>query len=575
MAAPGTGALQIHTRTTMKITVDQAVTEPYDLCVIGSGPAGIIVTLEYQKLQPAHRILLIEYGPDKATARNALDDSIKIVDTKNHHLPPECTNKGLGGSSGTWGGRCVMYDEIDFQPRAILKGECTWDSSLLQEVRKFADQTGEYFECGRAQFNLEDLPAYARSRIADGFQNGEVTDTTLERWSMPTRFGERFAPEILSAKNTHLLTGWEVFSLGPPANDGAVTNLYIRDFDRQKQAQITARKIVIAAGAQETTRLLLKNPRVFQARGGQPPALGKYYQGHVSGKIATVQFYGDPQKTDYGFLRTGDGVFLRRRLQLTTEALQKHNLLNTALWLDNPLYVDPAHRNGAMSFMYLAMITPILRNRLAPPAIRHSITKGKVTGIGKHLGNILRDFPKSLSIPASTFYGRYCLKRKLPGVFLYSPRNLYALHFHAEQVPVPENRMELAADQETLNIHYHYTSQDVDSVIRTHELLDNWLRQCKCGELVYWFPKGELPAAIHAMSIDGLHQVGTTRISRTPEQGVVDENLKVWGTSNLFVCSSSAFPTSGQANPTFLLGTFAVRLAHHLSSANISTVIEH
>jgi choline dehydrogenase-like flavoprotein len=76
-----------------------------------------------------------------------------------------------------------------------------------------------------------------------------------------------------------------------------------------------------------------------------------------------------------------------------------------------------------------------------------------------------------------------------------------------------------------------------------------------------------MPDAIRTMSIDGLHQVGTTRISATAEHGVVDENLKVWGASNLYVCSSSAFPTSGQANPTFLLGVFAIRLAHHLSSA--------
>ena len=110
--------------------------------------------------------------------------------------------------------------------------------------------------------------------------------------------------------------------------------------------------------------------------------------------------------------------------------------------------------------------------------------------------------------------------------------------------------------------------QDLDSVIRTHEVLDQWLRQCQCGELEYWFAKEELPAAIRAMSIDGLHQVGTTRIAATAAAGVVDKDLKVWGTTNLYVCSSSAFPTSSQANPTFLLGAFAVRLAHHLSVKN-------
>ena len=65
--------------------------------------------------------------------RNPLDDSIKIVETQNHHLPYECTNKGLGGSTATWGGRCVMYDEIDFMPRKILDGQCTWDIALFHE----------------------------------------------------------------------------------------------------------------------------------------------------------------------------------------------------------------------------------------------------------------------------------------------------------------------------------------------------------------------------------------------------------------------------------------------------------
>jgi choline dehydrogenase-like flavoprotein len=550
----------------VRINAEEAAKTTYDLCVIGSGPAGIILTLEYQKLQPAHRILLIEYGPEKAPAENPLDASINVISTRNHHLPYDCTNKGLGGSSGTWGGRCVMYDEIDFKPRRIVDGQCTWDTSLYRDSRKFANQAGDYFDCGPAQFNLNELPAFAGSRIAEGFQNGEVTDTTLERWSTPTRFGRRYRGQILEATNIHLLAGWEVFAFGAPTAAGAVSEVRLRDFARVRHASIAARKVVIAAGAQETTRLLLKNPIVFAGCGGPPKSLGRYYQGHVSGKIASVRFRGRPDKTDYGFMRTPEGVYLRRRFQFTTAALEQHNLLNTALWLDNPLYIDPAHRNGAMSFMYLAMITPFVGPRLAPPAVAHSITKGKVNRVPAHLMNVLRDLPSSLTIPANIFYSRYCRKRKLPGVFLYSPLNLYALHFHAEQMPVPENRMEIAADTETLNIHYHYTDQDVESVIRAHEQLDRWLRVCGCGELIYWFPKNELPEAIHSMSIDGLHQVGTTRIAKSPGEGVVDDNLKIWGTANLYVCSSSTFPTSGQANPTFLLGTFAVRLAHHLAA---------
>ena len=53
--------------------------------------------------------------------------------------------------------------------------------------------------------------------------------------------------------------------------------------------------------------------------------------------------------------------------------------------------------------------------------------------------------------------------------------------------------MALDEDGETLNIHYKFTDQDVDSVIRSHELLDQWLRKCQCGKLDYWFPGMNFP----------------------------------------------------------------------------------
>jgi len=133
-------------------------------------------------------------------------------------------------------------------------------------------------------------------------------------------------------------------------------------------------------------------------------------------------------------------------------------------------------------------------------------------------------------------------------------------------VPDAANTMELGADGETLVINYNLTDADVDSVIKLHEALDKWLRECNCGELEYWFDDEELSKAIRVMSRDGIHQSGTTRIANSPAEGVVDSNLKLWGTNNVFICSSSVFPTSGQANPTFLLGAFAIRLAEYLTN---------
>ena len=538
----------------------------YDVCIVGSGPAGIILALEYSRLKPGEKILIIEYGDAAQKKHNALDDSIELINKQNHYDPYECTNKGFGGTSATWGGRCVMYDEIDFIKRDIIGEECTWGVELLTDVSNFLPKAAAYFECGEPKFNLNEIPSFQNKRIAEGFVEGIVTDSAIERWSMPTRFGKRYLDAIEKSKDITLIEGFELRSLSSPNASGTLSSVSIRKVLSEETFEIRSRLFVLAAGTQETTRILLRNKQLFNNLKVPPGSLGHYYQGHLSGKIASVKFSGDPAKTDFGFLIDSDKIYLRRRFQFTKDFLRENNLLNIAIWLDNPLYHNPKHKSGAMSFMYLAMITPIIGKKLAPPAIAQSITKGKVTGIRKHIWNVIRQLPVSLTVPGKIFYKRYLIKRKLPGVFLYSPDNSYALHFHSEQLPVYESQMYLGDDNETLVIDYSLSAKDINSVIKAHQALDDWLEKCGCGRLEYWYPKNELYDTIKQMSKDGIHQSGTTRIADSPEKGVVDDNLKVWGTRNVFVCSSSVFPTSGQANPTFLLGAFAARLANHLTT---------
>jgi choline dehydrogenase-like flavoprotein len=56
-------------------------------------------------------------------------------------------------------------------------------------------------------------------------------------------------------------------------------------------------------------------------------------------------------------------------------------------------------------------------------------------------------------------------------------------------------------------------------------------------------------------------------MSTSSENGVVNENLKVFDMDNLFICDGSVFPTSGNANSSLTISALACRLADYLIKA--------
>lgn len=67
-----------------------------------------------------------------------------------------------------------------------------------------------------------------------------------------------------------------------------------------------------------------------------------------------------------------------------------------------------------------------------------------------------------------------------------------------------------------------------------------------------------IPTGAHA------HQMGTTRMAKEYQHGVVDENCKVFATNNLYIAGSGVFSTGGGNNPTMPLIQLTLRLADHL-----------
>jgi choline dehydrogenase-like flavoprotein len=141
----------------------------------------------------------------------------------------------------------------------------------------------------------------------------------------------------------------------------------------------------------------------------------------------------------------------------------------------------------------------------------------------------------------------------------------FRLAHMAEQIPNPESRVTLSADRDRLGLNrvrlnWQLSPIDILSSVRTQQILDAELHRAGLGRLLIEMHDSSPPQGLHG----GYHHMGTTRMHVNPRHGVVDENCRVHGLSNLFIAGPSVFPTGGYANPTLTTVALAVRLADHV-----------
>jgi choline dehydrogenase-like flavoprotein len=165
---------------------------------------------------------------------------------------------------------------------------------------------------------------------------------------------------------------------------------------------------------------------------------------------------------------------------------------------------------------------------------------------------------------------RFLAAPRKPGFLVRNKAGRYALHYHGEQLPSEHSRVTLSEETDPLGmqrlaIDLRFSELDGQSVVRAHQILDQSLRYSQAGYLEYRVSQEDLVTSVLEQASDGYHQLGTTRMSRDPRLGIVDENCRVHGIRDLFLLSGSIFPSSGQANPTFLIVALALRLASYLA----------
>ena len=544
------------------------------LVVIGSGPAGIVTALE-----AAGRgidVVLVESGAQRFNPAIQDLSAAAAWDPSRHAPMPIAVRRQIGGTSAIWGGRCVPYDPVDFEPRPFV--DATAWPVAYEEMASHFQRACDWLVCGRAMFNSAELPD-APVSIVPGLHDGAVTTSTLERWSLPTNFGTSYVRELTTAPRVRLLTGVTATRIIVPPESGAAERVDART-SAGGDVTLHAKAIVIACGGLEGTRLLMSSPG---PRGGQLGAesghLGRWYMAHTEGVIANLHFTTSPASTVFDYERDLDGVYVRRRFAFTKEFQLEHELPNIAGWIANPELPDATHGNGQLSFVYMALHSP-LGPLFAPDAQRLSLTgvhlpgtpygDSEVSPRRSHLRNIARH-PLATSRFMVDFGTRRLLApgRKAPGFFVRNERNIYPMQYHGEHLPNRASQVRLTRQTDRLgrpmlDIDLRFSQADVDGVVRAHRYWDEYLRSSGVGCLDYLYE--DLRDAVDRRLGGGFHQVGTTRMSVDPADGVVDKNLAIHGVSNVFVASSSTFVTSGQANSTFMIVAFALRLVDHLNT---------
>jgi choline dehydrogenase-like flavoprotein len=536
-----------------------------DVVVIGAGPMGIVVGLELA--DKGHRVLLVESGGVRFD--EAAQELARQAGNDPWHVPSAlAVRRGIGGTSATWGGRCVPFDRIDFEPRPVVP-DARWPLEY-DEMARYLGRACEWCRCGRPVFSALELPELADRTMIPGFPDGDVLTSSLERWSLPTRFGRVYRKRLEAARQLELITDLTCTHIACEPSGGDVDHLVLRSLSGG-QAIARGRHYVLATGGLEATRLLMASNDVHSAGiGNSSGHLGRWYMAHVEARVARAHLTTPPASTIHDHERDADGVYVRRRFTFSRGLQRRKGLPNAAMWFVNPPMGDPIHGNGILSGVYLTLISPAGRFMLTD-AIRKAGTRTS-TPVRKrdHLRNIVRDLGPATKFALDFSYRRFLKPgRKAPGFFVRSAANVYPLDYHGEHLPNPDSRVLLTSERDALGVprirtEMRFSDEDVASVERAMRELDTALRDAGVGHLEFLFD--DIAAGVRECLREGsgFHQTGTTRMAATAADGVVDSNLAVFGAQSLFVASTSTFPTSSQANPTLTGIAFALRLAQHL-----------
>ncbi|GGD65950.1 GMC oxidoreductase [Croceicoccus mobilis] len=533
-----------------------------DLCIIGAGPAGIALAMEFMGTKAS--VLLVDAGSEKPDVDGGgLFDGASANPA--HPEPTLYRKRQLGGASSIWGGRCVPYDPIDFEERDWLSLP-GWPIGH-DEIVPFYARAQQVLDAG--EFDYAAATALDDGALIDGFADAAMKTDRIERFSLPTDVWRKNRQALSAAPNITVLTNATCVDLVARGDFSGVSGCVLAAPDAERH-MVHATHFVVASGGLETYRLLANSWREQGGIGNHSGLLGRGYMCHLELAAGTIVLDPGSRGVSHGFEMTRDGIYARRKFTLSPEYQRENRVLNAMVRLHHPGIVDPAHRDGILSLMYLAKNTVIPEYRRKLAMVDHASAAAMEHRLAfwtGHLRNVVLGAPRVAGFTANWIARNMLATRKLPYVALKNPAGIYAADMNVEQEPTRDSRVCLTGETDQFGMHrlevdWKISPLDIKSAGAAYRALAQSLGASGVARLAE-DPDELAERAGDAVAVGG-HHIGLARMADDPSMGVVDPDCAVYRLDNLSVAGAAVLPTSSHANPTLTLVALALRLGDHL-----------
>jgi choline dehydrogenase-like flavoprotein len=516
------------------ISVDFNALEPPDVLIVGSGPVGLTLAaaLETRGLT----VIILEAGSKLADAHVSDDLDARCIGGNLSGITMGRTRQ-VGGGLNLWGGQLALFDTEDVSRPdkcKLMSWPIGWPA-----LYDCLDETLRLLGVPEMDFRLKhEVLKHERERThlydLDIVQTGwlkypKLTPkfwTRLNKSSSVSLIYNLICTTVIFDRDSARVSG--VKALIP---SGASINL-------------SGKEVVLTAGCIENARLLL----LRTADGQVPPWhkrnwLGGGFSEHIDATTGVIEIVDKKRISDVFDSTVHRGIKYSPKVT----------------WSNRHRSTHPVSVCGILFW---------------PRNFRHSLSELAHLGralIVQRRAETLYALPEVIyasSKQALPLLYRYAKQRRI-GAFI--DRNAY-LRVSTEQPARLESKITLAPTEcdrfgiPRAVVNWVRGREELFGLRDFTYAIKNWLEGERIGKLSVDPRLEECDIEFLKAADEGLHHSGTTRMSTSSENGVVDDDLRVHGVKGLSVCGASVFPSSGYANPTLTAMVLAVRLSNRLAN---------